>query len=79
MVSSLLTLELFNTKNSFFILFFLFLFNMNRLVGFYGISTIVGYLMPNPLYSYILYIYDFFWLGFMAYQLLILNIFNIYV
>ena len=23
------------------------------LVGFYGISTIVGYLMPNPLYTYI--------------------------
>ena len=25
------------------------------LVGFYGISTIVGYLMPNPLYTYILH------------------------
>ena len=24
------------------------------LVWFYGISTIVGYLMPNPVYSYIL-------------------------
>ena len=24
------------------------------MVGFYGISTIVGYLMPNPLYTYIL-------------------------
>ena len=24
------------------------------LVGFYGISTIVGYLMPNSLYTYIL-------------------------
>ena len=24
------------------------------LVWFYGISTIVGYLMPNPLYTYIL-------------------------
>ena len=24
------------------------------LVGFYGISTIVGYLIPNPLYTYIL-------------------------
>ena len=24
------------------------------LVGFYGISTIVGYLMPNPFYTYIL-------------------------
>ena len=29
-------------------------------VGFYGISTIVGYLMPNPLYTYILNIYDLF-------------------
>ena len=38
------------------------------LVGFYGISTIVGYLMPNPLYTYILNIYDLAWLGFMAYQ-----------
>ena len=28
------------------------------LVGFYGISTIVGCLMPNPLYTYILNIYD---------------------
>ena len=24
------------------------------LVGFYGISTVVGYLMPNPVYTYIL-------------------------
>ena len=35
---------------------------------FYGISTIVGYLMLNPLYIYILDIYDLVWLGFMAYQ-----------
>ena len=38
------------------------------LVWFYGISTIVGYLMPKPLYTYILNIYDLIWLGFMAYQ-----------
>ena len=38
------------------------------LVGFYGISTIVGYLIPNPLYTYISNIYDLVWLGFMAYQ-----------
>ena len=25
--------------------------------GFYGISTSVGYLMPNPIYAYILSIY----------------------
>ena len=42
------------------------------LVGFNCISTIVGYLMPNPLpnplYIYILNIYDLVGLGFMAYQ-----------
>ena len=38
------------------------------LVWLYGISTIVGYLMPNPLYTYILNIYDLVWLCFMAYQ-----------
>ena len=32
--------------------------NIYDLVGFYGISTIVGYLMPNPLYTYLLNIYD---------------------
>ena len=40
------------------------------LVGFYGISTIVGYLMPNPLYTCILKIYGLVTLAFMAYQLL---------
>ena len=30
------------------------------LVGFYDISTIVGYLMANPIYTYILNIYDSF-------------------
>ena len=38
------------------------------LVGFCGISTIVGYLMPNALYTYILNILDLIWLGFMKYQ-----------
>ena len=38
------------------------------LVWFYGISNIVGYLMPNPLYEYILNIYDLVWYSFMAYQ-----------
>ena len=38
------------------------------LVGFYGISTIVGYLMPNALYTYILNIYDLVCWGFMTYQ-----------
>ena len=38
------------------------------LIGFYGTSTIVGYLMPNLVYTYILDIYDLIWLDFMAYQ-----------
>ena len=38
------------------------------MVCFYGISTIVGYLMSNPLYTYISNIYDLFGLDFMAYQ-----------
>ena len=40
------------------------------LVGLYGISTNVGYLMPNPLYTYTLDIYDLVGLGLMTYQLL---------
>ena len=42
--------------------------NWLNLVWFYGISTIVGYLMPNLLYTYILNIYNLVWLSFMAYQ-----------
>ena len=38
------------------------------LVWFYGISTIIGYLMPNPLYTYISNTIDLDGLGFMAYQ-----------
>ena len=38
------------------------------LVGFNGISTILGYLMPNSLYTYILNIKDLVWLGLTAYQ-----------
>ena len=35
------------------------------LIGWvYGIPTIVGYLMPNPLNTYILDIYDLGWLDF---------------
>ena len=54
--------RLFNAKSSFYIYIKYIWFG---LVGFYGISTIVGYLMPNPLYTYIWFWY---WLGFMAYQ-----------
>ena len=44
--------------------------SINQLYKFsiYGISTIVGYLMPNLLYTYILNIYDLVGLAFMAYQ-----------
>ena len=37
---------------------FLFFYNLVwfGLVWFYGISTIVGYLMPNPFYTHIKYI-----------------------
>ena len=27
--------------------------NIHTWVGFYGISTMVGYLMPNPAYAYV--------------------------
>ena len=37
------------------------------LVRFYGISSIVGYLMQNPLYTDTFNISDLVWLGFMAY------------
>ena len=57
--------RLFNAKSSLYIHIKYIGFGF---VGFYGISTIVGYLMPNPLYTYILNIYDLVWLGFMAYQ-----------
>ena len=31
---------------------------MEGLIVFYGISTFVGYLIPNPVYTYVLNIYD---------------------
>ena len=34
------------------------------MIGSNGISTLVGYLMPNPLYTYVLDIYDLVGLGF---------------
>ena len=37
--------------------------SMIGLAWFYGISIIVGYLMPNTLYTYILNIYDLVWFG----------------
>ena len=43
--------KLFNAKSSLYIYIKYIWFG---LVGFYSISAIVGYLMPNPLYTYIL-------------------------
>ena len=57
--------RLFNAKSSLYIYIKYIRFGWD---GFYGISTIVGYLMPNPLYTYILNIFDLVGLGFMAYQ-----------
>ena len=57
--------RLFNAKSSLYIYIKYIGFS---LVGFYGISTLVGYLMPNPLYTYILNICDLVWSAFIAYQ-----------
>ena len=57
--------RLFNAKSSLYIYIKYILFGF---VWFYGIPTIVGYLMPNPLYTYILNIYYLFWFDFMIYQ-----------
>ena len=57
--------RLFNAKSSLFIYIKYIRFGLDE---FYGISNIVGYLMPNPLYAYILNIHDLFSLGFMGYQ-----------
>ena len=59
--------RLFNAKSSLYIYVKYIWFG---LVWFSDISTIVGYLMPNPLYTYMLNIYDLVWFGFLTYQLL---------
>ena len=56
--------RLFNAKSSLYIYIKYIGFG---LVGFYGISPIVGYLMPNPLYTYILNIYDLVGLGWVGF------------
>ena len=57
--------RLFNAKSSLYMCIEYIGFGF---VGFYGISTIVGYLMPNPLYTCVLNIKDLVSWGFMAYQ-----------
>ena len=46
------------------------------LVRFYGISTIVGYLIPNPVYTYILDIYDLVWFGSVLWDIDYCRLFN---
>ena len=61
---------LFNAKSSLIHIYIEYIWF--GLVGFYGISIIVGYLMQNLLYTYIYWIHmSLVWLGFMAYQLLL--------
>ena len=57
--------RLFNAKSNLYIYIKYIEFG---LIAFYGLSTIVGYLRPNPLYAFILNIYDLVGFGFMAYQ-----------
>ena len=49
--------QLFNAK-SFLYIYIYIKYIRSGLVEFYGISTIVDYLMPNPVYSYISNVYD---------------------
>ena len=46
------------------------------LVWFYGISTITGYLMPNPIYTYTLNIYDLVWFGLVLWHINHCRLFN---
>ena len=48
--------RLFNAKSFLYIYIKYIWFS---LVGFYGISTLIGYLIPNLFYTYILNIYEF--------------------
>ena len=63
--------RLFNAKFSLYIFIKYIGFG---LVGFYDISTIVGYSMPNPLYTYILKIYD--WFGLILWHINHCRLFN---
>ena len=57
--------RLFNTKSFLFIYIKYIGFG---LVGFYGISTIIGYLMPNPLYIHT-YIYIYIYIKYIGFGL----------
>ena len=57
--------RLFNSESSFYIYIRYIRVGVQR---FYGISIVVGYLMPNPLYIYKSNIFELGCNGFMAYQ-----------
>ena len=65
--------RLFNAKSSLYIYIKYIWFG---LVDFYGVSTVVGYLMPNPLYTYILNIYDLVWFGWVLWHINYCRLFN---
>ena len=46
-----------------YIVIYIYIYIRFGWVGFYGISTIVGYFMPNPVFAYILNIWDLAWFG----------------
>ena len=46
-------------------------------VGFYDISAILDYLMPNPFYTYISNIYDLVWFGLILWHISHCRLFNI--
>ena len=58
--------KLFYPKSSLYIYIEYIWFDLIWLVEIFGISTFVSYLMPNPVYTYILNIYDLVRLGFMT-------------
>ena len=71
--------RLFNAKSSLYIYIKYIWFGW---VGFYGISTIVGYLMLNPLYTYISNIYGlvgFYGISMLNTLLYILNIYDLWI
>ena len=47
-----------HTDSNIYIYIYIYIYLFVLVWLFYGISMIVGYLMPNPLYTYILSIYD---------------------
>ena len=56
--------------------FYKYILNIYGLLGFYGISTIVGYFTPNSFYTYILNIYDLVWFGWVLWHIKHCRLFN---